>query len=115
MTPAELEDLSRAAAAKLPPEFAAHLWPSCVNDEPSGIWTNGTYDDMWLHESTEACAEIMVRVLWPKGWLPVGHEIGCYVLNEGFLPTGIAVRYKEIEGGPMLVFRVAVLRAVVAL
>lgn len=96
----DLQELSREAARKLPKE-----WDALVVECGKAVW---------LHESTEACTEIMVRVLWPKQWF------------VGLAPSGTVQAFQDscdgdfrvvenYEPDAMQAFRTAVLRAVVAL
>lgn len=122
MTPEELQDLSRRAAGCLPKGFFSekpgetrlHL----ATDEGTANgkvchWeevSDYQYGDYWLHESTEACCEIMVRVLFEA-------DRGVTLMQGGF-------RYEE-DGGwayihfehnrDVLAYRVAVLLAICAL
>ena len=104
----DLEQLSRDAAG-------------CLHADDTPLVLFGTPDvgrmyvrggpSQWLHESTEACSEILVRVLWPAN---------IHVWSFGFTAPdttdgrGSETTYVE-EADPMLAFRVAVLRALVAM
>lgn len=113
----ELEELSCKAAMALPKNWGGSfgvLWQhhsehSTGKFAPHGVPKEEHLDaDKWLHESTEACTEIMVRVLWPAKWVlePIGLDV--HVLkdwNPQFKATGVDLF-------PMEVFRRAVLEAV---
>lgn len=88
MTQEELQDLSRRAAVALQDKLWARIWEG--GSRPTGRYLLKDSRAIWLHESTEACAEIMVRVL--SGRLP--HRIFAECLND-----------------PMQAFRTAVLLA----
>jgi len=122
MTEQELQELSRKAAGFLPslvadgPLFGRSAWLHGYH------WLDGidavTADKMdiycakiWLHESTEACAEIMIRALpsdlsmWKlDGKQYIAHLADCRIIGRS-----------SNESNPMLAFRVAVLRALCAL
>lgn len=101
----ELQQLSREAARKLP-EGVCIEWRNGVVTEGSVFGTG--IKEYWLHESTEACVEIMVRVLWPKGWSVKEDLYGACAIHW---EESIVVK----DTDPMQAFRTAVLRAVVAL
>lgn len=79
MTPEQLQQMSRDLARLLPEELlpnregkhaedADYVGIVCFRDElyeAHAGWRRKQVP-VWLHESTEACAEIMVRVLWPN-------------------------------------------------
>ena len=115
-TQEELMELSRQAAGCLPEDANWPWFAHCGDDWRDGriIEDKGEGRVMWLHESTEACTEIMVRVLWPAG----------AVLSEGkrVKTDHVVIAFRgqtEItwasNADPMLAFRVAVLRALIAL
>ena len=114
----ELQELSRDAARKLPDGFQLDDLYICYDGESAGMIALEDGSFWWLHESTEACAEIMVRVLWPKeiylqGYVSDGETlVGMFNDNqkteEGCFGT-------ESDTDPTQAFRTAVLRAVVAL
>ena len=87
----ELQELSRQAVKMLPEEITRKF----------NIAMTGRIacSDGWLHESTEACAEIMVKVLWPAGYMRELIEAWFFLKDEG----------------KMRAFRVCVLRALIAL
>ena len=127
MTEQELMELSRQAAGCLPVEICKELKITQSPDDgiaPESSWASagtvafifdrGCVGRKWLHESTEACTEIMVRVLWLAG----------AVLSEGkrVKTDHVVIAFRgqtEItwasNADPMLAFRVAVLRALIAL
>lgn len=104
----ELQGLSREAAGCL-------LELAAGSDFDSSIDTGGhvtlEVGECWLHESTEACTEIMVRVLWAA-------EVD---LTGGPMPNGqwgagcTGTEDFSYDSDPMLAFRIAVLRALIAL
>ncbi len=108
MTQDELQDLSRKAAKLLPITSPAFTF-EYSNGKTGRVYTAGRH--IWLHESTEACAEIMVKVLLPKNiWLEytevLGREPAMLVMPvEAIEP----VYYKRSD--PMQAFRTAVLLA----
>lgn len=125
MDDTEFQELSRKAAECLPTDF----WPSVQPDDVywpwradevtpvfEGFWpceNERTDWTVWLHESTEACAEIMVRVLWPAGIYIQGiDETGACFQGIPCRPYGSSLVYNENR---MLAFRIAVLRALIAL
>lgn len=116
----ELEALSRQAAGCLPEDFfpeehRLHMHPK---GKPPGMVWIGDEGWRWLHKSTEACCEVMVRVLWV-----VSIDIKGSPASAGSPAKSIA--WVEWDGGdyipdiweddPMLAYRVAVLRALIAL
>lgn len=117
MTDTELQVLSREAAGCLPKDQAFMLifWGLCKGH------FNGVRS-LWLHESTEACTEIMVRVLWPADQTIHGYKsVDCYTVRaiidpsaEDGEPLHVEASY-AYERDCMLAFRVAVLRALIAL
>lgn len=120
MTPADLQQLSRDAAGKLPktPYTADVSQPFRYHEQldsfclGSGEWI----DAERLHESTEAAAEIMVRVLWPaRVWLEYANALARRPSIIALNSEAKSVYYDKCDNDPMLAFRVAVLRAVVAL
>ncbi len=113
MTESELQALSRAVAEKLPTGYAwdGYCMPKFFGRIPAL---------RWLHESTEACAEIMVRVLLHKGVTIKPHFTpyleGPYRFDAVlFTLTGDTVEIggtrKVVGADCMLAFRVAVLKA----
>lgn len=103
MTEEELQDLSRAAASKLP-----------VDMRVPGL------GHIWLHESNEACAEIAVCVLATKYFhyevCGADDRAGCYYFDAPVNSSGILKASEtEDQGSLMRTWRVATLRAVVAL
>ena len=107
----ELQQLSREAARKLPEGLTRFQKPEAGKANyyhGDGDWTTG----VWLHESTEACAEIMVLVLWEQ-------QVGLGPSWENAVRAFFFGSGKEIliafADDPMQAFRTAVLRAVVAL
>lgn len=121
MSEEELQALSRKAALRLPadwirPPGAGEATIQC----PSGEWCGMSH----LYNSTSICAEIMVRVLWNSGADSL--EIFGSHLDYGGVQCIVQSRYGERLGkkifmpldvikDPMLAFRVAVLKALVAL
>lgn len=110
MTPEQLEALSREAAGCLPGNIF-DVWPIFDEEERGIIYTNE--GARWLHESTEACAEIMVRVLWPADTDITGGRTTKGIWGAGW--SGIKAGEFVYEEDPMLAYRVAVLRALIAL
>lgn len=109
----ELQELSREAARKLPEGLQLDDLYLCYDGESAGMIALEDGSFWWLHESTEACAEIMVRVLWPAGKYVCGDKSGsAYV---GVLLSDERLRDGVDDDDPMQAFRTAVLRAVVAL
>jgi len=107
-----LESLSREAAKVLPEDFA---WKkSCVISDGEILY--GTRS-CWLHESTEACTEIMVRVLWPAGWRVIGSKDWAEANHGPSMVMGAwnVQRFDAHNNDPMRAFRVAVLSALIAL
>lgn len=95
MTDSELQDLSRRAAGCLPDDE----WAVLYSTRPGKVWMNNKW--MWLHESTEFSAEIMMKILMPanKRW-------DIFIVDNtliGHIPD------------VMLAYRVAVLKALCAL
>lgn len=113
MTPTDLQKLSRDAAGCLPKDAFS---PDNVRWKIALDKRDGSYINGWLHESTEACTEIMVRVLWPdhKWWGM--HRRSDYKGSDCMI-TSLSFGGDVLDVGddPMLAFRVAVLRALVAL
>ena len=107
MTEAELQDLSRRAAACLSnPLQEYETWAGGYHFG----YVDGINRRIWLYESTEACTEIMVRVLWPLEIYAVPYrENAAHFIN---IPP---VAYEECGNDPMLAYRVAVLKALCAL
>ena len=112
----ELMELSRQAAGCLPEDVRDSL--RCENEYRAlgvtGYWEcfREGYDiswNFWLHESTEACTEIMVRVLLKEH---ATLELNCHGKDIWFRGRPSASDYRD---DPMLAFRVAVLRALIAL
>lgn len=101
----DLEQLSREAAKALPKEWRL----SGMIHTPSGHWC--VVDALTV--DTEACAEIMVRVLWPQHICIEGCGTGglfacAYDIN------GAAIDSTRCEDGdPLQAFRTAVLRALI--
>jgi hypothetical protein len=112
-----LEQLSREAAGCLPYKFYNDEWVVMRIPEMEGRIDSLLRGFCWLHESTEACTEIMVRVLWPAGWRVIGSKD----LAEAHYPPAMVVgawniqRFEEYNNDPMLAFRVAVLLALICL
>ena len=121
-TQEELMELSRQAAGCLPEDVRDSL--RCENEYRAlgvtGYWEcfREGYDiswNFWLHESTEACTEILARVLMAPGVLcdlkpnRDGFRIFCRweVLGSAYA--------SEFNGDVMQALRVAVLRALIAL
>ena len=94
----------------MPPELGISCWAwAFAPEQPS----EKPEHEIWLHESTEACAEIMVRVLWPASIDITGDGEGqaAYCLPTDIEANGAVFK----EADPMLAFRVAVLRALTTL
>ena len=103
MTPEEMQALSRKAAGKLP--FVLGIGPFAYAPTlSSGPLPEG---EQWLHESTEACAEIMVQVLWRRG-ISIGGSSNGFAMAWGTYPPLV----ETLGNDPMQAFRIAVLRAV---
>jgi len=122
----ELQELSRRAARKLPKNWNGAfgvLWQhhsahSCGKYVPHGVPERQQLDAAkWLHESTEACTEIMVRVLWNEEVDIKGGE--CAMPGSGYVAwseqRSDELTREEYFDDPMLAYRVAVLRALTAL
>lgn len=113
----ELQGLSMQAAGCLPELFQGPDWELCteapIHDGRDGRVARSYRKPIWLHESTEACAEIMVRVLWPKNVYLHGSD-GCAVY-QGIPSRAYGSNFILFDGDPMLAFRVAVLKALIAL
>lgn len=116
----ELEALSREAAGCLPEDWRFAAWdrlgtPGLIESKDNTLDRSGNeyYPQCWLHESTEACAEIMVRVLWPANYCPIGNMQGCWIEAIG-MQQG-APNWYHYGMNPMLAYRVAVLTALIAL
>lgn len=109
MTQEELQDLSRKAAKLLPKDELSCCWVDGINQDLYN------YDDKrrieWLHESTEACAEIMVRVLWPKGAFVRPEFPHRWYLNFRNPQQWSVVDKAAISADPVQAFRTAVLLA----
>jgi hypothetical protein len=78
----------------------------------------GGFPTLWLHESTEACAEIMVRVLWPAAVYldKIGaHTVALHYQSIGSRKWSSEMTIVLTGDDPMLAFRVAVLKALIAL
>ena len=102
MTESELQALSREVAGLLPNDFGNGRLDKTGVGTPNGWAKFRPHGEQWLHESTEACAEIMVRIIaGPNSstWALTGTEV--WYGNEP-TPVGTA---------PMLAFRIAVLKA----
>ena len=133
LTRTELEDLSRRAAACLPKEVDFSFGELEVSGLPGKLTGRylGEMLDCWLVDSTEACTEIMVRVLWDQEDKTLDIT-GSHLRYDG--PAGpysgmqcvISSRYAQrrgdgifqpcdVQNDPMLAFRIAVLRALLAL
>jgi len=115
MTNEQLQELSQRAAGCLPEAFdLSRGGIDLESDRPSGwVYYHDDRDAEWLHESTETCAEIMVRVLWPAS-IDItgdGESQAAYCLPTDIEANGVAFK----EDAPMLAFRVAVLHALIAL
>lgn len=104
-----LETLSRDAARVLPADFKVrnYILGACQGRAP--VQQIGPAP--WLHESTEACAEIMVRVLLATGKFVLG--------EQGFLYYGEKdmqqISFENYGADPLQAFRTAVLQAVIAM
>lgn len=128
-TTEELQQLSRDAAGCLPKDFFENwghpktLAAAEVGQIPYAYACPPASKAYfcWLHESTEACTEIMVRVLAPLGVFLIGG-------HQTYIELAVAKENEDCEDywqegftcgtnndDPMLAFRVAVLRALVAL
>ena len=105
-TQEELMELSRQAAGCLPEDFAFSDGSKYVHGFAG---QEAFYNYVWLHESTEACTEIMVRVLLKEH---ATLELNCHGKDIWFRGRPSASDYRD---DPMLAFRVAVLRALIAL
>lgn len=136
MSEEQLQELSREAAGCLPPppwnfellslyrHDTKYATITGTKTRSAGMVSQtGSGDIFWLHESTEACTEIMVRVLWPADQTVHGFKSAggtytaraiCDPSNEGDANDTIGSSYAN-EKDPMLAFRVAVLRALIAL
>ena len=113
----ELEALSREAANLLPRDFFTRL-TNHIGGSFEGMVTGeagNQIDGSWLHESTEACTEIMVRVLGDADISIVTSVKGSMALLQQAYDEEIFVPFIPADGDPMLAYRVAVLRALVAL
>ena len=101
----DLEQLSRDAAKVLPRHMWCRYW---VDGEGQKLVPGECRFEGWLHESTEACAEIMVRVLWPA-------EVFLHTYkNSGvWMATPELKRIVTDTSDPMQAFRTAVLRALI--
>jgi hypothetical protein len=142
MTNDELQELSRLAAGCLPKKW----YPTYRDQTHLGIcgtrtvlvekwagWRNER-QLVWLYESTEACTEIMVRVLWDSGVHIEGCAGGCCAYENQIFIVGSKEKQlakftfaddnhqmdcyasdAKCNNDPMLAFRVAVLRALIAL
>lgn len=104
MSETELQELSRQAAGCLPENMVAALDFNTGSGNPSGHWYG-----VWLHEHTEACCEVMVRVLLNERHTLEMNTHGKDIWFRG-RPSAA-----DFRSDPMLAFRVAVLRALVAL
>jgi len=117
----ELEALSREAAKALPKNWRGNfgvLWQYNSEHSAGKFVPHGVPEEYefglakWLYESTEACTEILVRVLLPAEWMLVGENKAggdpyCLV-NPKYAPV-------DFEGDdPMCAFCVACLQALVA-
>ena len=122
----ELEALSREAAGCLPWEFWQTVepgdtyYPRHDDAQPvfEGYWPceNDRADwQVWLHEDTQACTEIMVRVLGDADISIDTSVKGSMALLQQAYDEEIFVPFIPADGDPMLAYRVAVLRALVAL
>ena len=110
MTEAELQDLSRRAAACLSnPLQEYETWAGGYHFG----YVDGINRRIWLYESTEACCEIMVRVLWPAS-VHIDGEFNHARINGEKGCGGRLLFFKDF-GDPMLAYRVAVLKALCAL
>ncbi len=113
----DLEQLSRDAAKVLGYPFKGDFWMLMPTADTTfcGRVDRFTQGFCWLHESTEACAEIMVRVLWPEGahvcgnslsvWHVKWHGANSFVKNHQ--------TFASLDCDPMQAFRTAVLRALI--
>lgn len=106
----DLEQLSRDAAKVLK---GSEVFPYQWINGPDGERTGALYKwrDVWLHESTEACAEIMVRVLWPAAVYVDGNPATNYAWCHSHNQHSILVDAHDAD--PMQAFRTAVLRALI--
>ena len=125
----DLQALSRRAAACLPDDLCVALRiTKSLNDgiAPESSWVSvgtravtvghGYLGRVWLHESTEACTEIMVRVLWPNHWDINGYYFGpAETHGAAIWPACDSSVVVTNDGDPMLAYRVAVLRALTTL
>ena len=113
MTEAELQDLSRRAAACLSnPLQEYETWAGGYHFG----YVDGINRRIWLYESTEACCEIMVRVLWGCGCCISGSPHGAWSVYPGAPNQGLLSEINSQHGNdPMLAYRVAVLKALCAL
>lgn len=118
----DLEQLSREAAKVLHTEKTEFSWQhySHTSERYIGkiVLPRHKWDGclMWLHESTEACAEIMVRVLMPErvdlDWIAAGEIYASRRPDyQGTHPSIIIAKVREAD--EMQVFRTAVLRALI--
>lgn len=106
----ELQGLSREAAGCLPREIRGELQLR-LDGYLCGDSNGEDWRVQWLHESTEACTEIMVRVLWPAG-VALVPGIECV---RAIFEAGDSLSEVQIVSDPMRVYRVAVLKALIAL
>lgn len=98
-------------------DWGFHLYPvSC----PIGVLRFKQGTPYWLHKSTEACTEIMVRVLWPNGvYVQGGQEVSGGIESQCWIdgptkhhdPDDMECISSAIDADPMQSFRTAVLRA----
>jgi hypothetical protein len=106
----DLEQLSRDAAGCLPEELQiTGELPGTANERVR------PWRDAWLHESTEACAEIMVRVLWPKRIVVGGYQETVKAIQYSDDGQPFVLVCELIEGDPVRALRTVTLRALVAM
>lgn len=129
MDDSELQELSRKAAGCLPKDewYAGQVLQNPLHGNSIGLWRPDISKSgwKWLHESTEACTEIMVRVLTGHNLAPsaqcvcIAWEVPVYGEKRlhilGYETKKIFVNIAECGGDLMLAFRIAVLRALIAL
>lgn len=115
----ELRELSRRAVRLMPGWIATGYY----KDGEGQRWRleNGGFAgfEKWLHTDTEACTEIMVRVLMPQrvdlDWVTEGTILASQRPDQrGTKPSRILVSGDHFND-PMLAYRVAVLKALCAL
>ena len=107
----DLEQLSREAAKVLTSRERIEFYVS-----KEGYQGSQNICRRWLHESTAACAEIMVRVLMPArvdlDWIAAGEIYASRRPDyQGTHPSIIIAKVREAD--EMQAFRTAVLRALI--